>query len=159
MQGRGDCKSSRIPSASGKPAAMTLERGASAKRTQADHSRRESLMSSSPQEPRANGKTDAMFSSGSKEPGNHFKISVFKHADPSNLGRSLLEGNKDHLLSQARCDLMKQEHQVGSLNDCISDLQQQAYAQRLELHDAQHGYVVSRRERVRFASAKIKRKP
>ena len=30
---RGDCKSSRIPTVSGKPAAMILERGASAKRT------------------------------------------------------------------------------------------------------------------------------
>ena len=88
-------------------------------------------------------------SSGSKEPGNHFKSSVFKHADPSNLGRSPLEGNKDHLLSQTRSDLMKQEHQAGSLNNCISELQQQTYAQRLELQDAQHGYVESRREQVR----------
>ena len=36
----------------------TGERGASATRTQADHSRRESLMSSSPQEPRAYGKPE-----------------------------------------------------------------------------------------------------
>ena len=44
---------------------------------------------------------------------------------------------------------MKQEHQVGSLNNCISVLQQQASAQRLELQDAQHGYVESRREQDR----------
>ena len=31
----------------------------------------------------------------------------------------------------------------------ISELQQQAYAQRLELQDAQHGYIESRREQVR----------
>ena len=74
---------------------------------------------------------------------------MFKNADPSNLGRSLLEGDKDHLLSQARSDLMKQEHQLGSLKSCISELQQQAYAQRSESKDAQHGYVESRRERVR----------
>ena len=43
----------------------------------------------------------------------------------------------------------KQEHQVGSLNDCIGELQQQAYAQRLELQDAQHGCIESRREQVR----------
>ena len=36
---------------------------------------------------------------------------------PSNLRRSLLEGSKDHLLSQARSDLMKQELQVESLNN------------------------------------------
>ena len=43
-----------------------------------------------------------------------------------------------------------QEHQVGSLNNCISELQQQAYAQRLELQDAQHGHIESRREQVRL---------
>ena len=57
----------------------------------------------------------AMFSSGREEPGNQIKSSVFKHADPSNLGRSLLEGNKNHLLSQTRSEIMRQEHQVGSL--------------------------------------------
>ena len=91
---------------------------------------REGLMSSSSQEPR---KLAAMFSLGSEEQGNQFKSSVFKHADQSNLGRSLLEGNKDHLLSQARSELMRQEHQVESLNNCISELQQQTCAQRLEL--------------------------
>ena len=31
---------------------------------------------------------------------------------------------------------MKQEHQVVSLKSCINELQQQSYAQRLELQDA-----------------------
>ena len=61
------------------------------------------------------------------------RMPFFKFADPLNLGRFLLEGNKDHLLSQARVEIMKQEHQVESLNNCISQLQQQTYAQRLEL--------------------------
>ena len=52
--------------------------------------------------------------------------------------KSLLEGNKDHKFNQARSDLMKQEHHVVSLNKCISELQRQAGAQRLELQDAQH---------------------
>ena len=69
--------SSRKPTALGKLAAMIQERGASAKRTQANHSRRESLMSSSSQEPRTYGKPDATFSSGSKEPGNQLKSSIF----------------------------------------------------------------------------------
>ena len=148
-QSRGDCKSFRIPAASEKLAAMIQERGASAKRTQADL--RESLMSSSSEEPRAYGKPDAIFSSGGKEPGNLIKSSVFEHAEPSNLERSLFEGNEDHLLHQARSDLMKQEHQVGFLNDCISELQQQAYAQRLELQDVQHGCVESRREQEKLS--------
>ena len=89
------------------------------------------------------GKPAALFSSGSEEPGNQLKSSIFKNADPSNLGRSLLEGNKDHLLSQAKSELKRQEHQVGSLNNCISELQQHACAQRLELQDAQHGFIES----------------
>ena len=76
-----------------------------------------SLMSSSSQEPRASGKSAAMSSSGSAEPRNQFKSSIFKNADPSNVGRSLLEGIKDHLLSQARSDLAKQELQVEPLNN------------------------------------------
>ena len=63
--------------------------------------------------------------------------SVFRNADPANVAKSLLEGNRDHLLSQASVGLMKQGRQVGSLTICISELQQHAYAQRLELFDAQ----------------------
>ena len=148
-QNREDCKTSRMSTAPGKPAAMIQERGASAKRTQADHSRPESLMSNSSQEPIASEKFAAMFSSGNEEPGNQFKSSVFKHADPANLGRSLLEGNEDHFLSQAISEPMRQEHQVGSLTNCISELQEQAHAQRLELQDAQHGLSESRPEQIR----------
>ena len=110
-------------------------RGAIAQRTQADHSRREFWLSSSSQESRESGKPYAVFSSRSNEPGNQFENSIFKFADPSNLGRSLLEDNKDHLLNLTRSELMKQEHQVGSVNNCISELKQQAYAQGLELQD------------------------
>ena len=87
---------------------------------------------------------DALFSPRRDEPENQFESSLLKYADPSNLERSLLEGNEDHLLNQARSELMRQKHQVGSLNDCISELQQLSYAQRLELQDAQHGYVEPR---------------
>ena len=74
------------------------------------------------------------------------RVLFSKNVDPPKLGRSLLEGNKDHLLSQSRSELMKQEHRVGSLKNCIGELQQQAYDQRLELQDAQHGFFESRRE-------------
>ena len=97
MQNRQDCKSSRMPIAPEKPTAMIQERGASAKRTQADL--RETLMSSSSQEPRASGKPAALFPSRSDEPGNQFESSMFKGADLSKLGRSLLEGNKRSLVS------------------------------------------------------------
>ena len=58
-----------------------------------------------------------------------------KYADPSKLGRPLLEGNKDHLLSQARSELTMQEHQVGSFKSCINELQQQGCAQGLEFQN------------------------
>ena len=75
---------------------------------------------------------------------------MFKYADPSKLGTFLLEGNEDHLLSQARSELIRLEHQVGSLNSCINELEQQAYAQGLGLQDAHHGYIESRREQARL---------
>ena len=56
---------------------------------------------------------------------------VFRFADPAHVRKSLLDGNKDHVLNQARSELLKQEHQVGPLNNCIEELQQQAHAQRL----------------------------
>ena len=127
MQSREDYESSRMPIARGKPPALWQERGASAKRTRANF--RKGLISSSSQEPSALRKRAALFSFGSEEPGNQFKGSVFKHADSSNWWRFLLEGNEDHLLSQAKSELMRQEHQVGSLNSCINELQRQAYAQ------------------------------
>ena len=45
---------------------------------------------------------------------------------------------------------LKQEHKVESLNNCINELQQQTYAQRLELQDAHHGCVESRREQIQL---------
>ena len=89
-----------------------------------------------------------MFSSKCNEQGHQFESFVFNSADRSKLGGFLLEGNKDHLLNQARSELMKQEHQVNSINNCIGELQQQVYAPALELQDAQHGYNKSRREQV-----------
>ena len=53
----------------------------------------------------------------------------------------LLEGNKDHLLNQARSDLAKQELHVGSLNKCVGELQRQTEEERLALQDAQYGFV------------------
>ena len=45
---------------------------------------------------------------------------------------------------------MMQEYKVESLNTCMNELQQQTCAQRLELEDAHHGYVESRRGQVRL---------
>ena len=119
-------------------------------------------MSSSSQDPTSKGKPVAVFSSlnwlnqdtfsdgdefsyrhqqvfGSDEP-------FIRFSNPANVAKSLLDGNRDHLLAEARSELMKQEYKVESLNTCISELQQQTYAQRLELEDAHLVYVESRRE-------------
>ena len=109
--------------------------------------RKESLRSHSSEGQRASGKSDALYSS---EQGNLIRSSAFRNANPSNLRGSLLEGNKDHLLNQARSDLAKQELHVESLNKCIGELQRQTEEQGLELHDAQHGFVESRRGQVRL---------
>ena len=123
-------------------------------------------MTSSSRDLEVSGKRDAVFSCHSEssqntfserdrsnEPGNHFESgvhSVFRFADPSNVGKSLLDGNKDHLPNQARSELMRQEHQVGFLFHCISELQQHACAQRLEIEDAHRGYIESRRKQSRL---------
>ena len=75
---------------------------------------------------------------------------MFRLSNPANVAKSLLDGNRDHLLVEARAELMKQEHKVESLHTCIHELQQQTYVQRLELEDAHHGYVESGREQVRL---------
>ena len=45
--------------------------------------------------------------------------------NPANVAKSVFVGNRDHLLAEARSELMKQEYKVESLNTCISELQQQ----------------------------------
>ena len=53
------------------------------------------------------------------------------------------------LLTQARSEFMKQEQKVESLNWCVSELQQQTYANRKDLESAHHRDAESRREQVR----------
>ena len=76
--------------------------------------------------------------------------SIFRDANPAKVAKSLLEGNRDYLLTQTRSELMKQEQKVESLHSCISELQQQPYARRLDLEKAHHAHVASRREQVRL---------
>ena len=127
------------------PMQWSCRREVNAQFTQAK--RKESLRSHSSEGLKAWGKPDALFSS---EQGNLIRSSVFRIADPSNLRRSLLEGDKDHLLNQARSDLAEQELHVESLNKCIHELQRQTEEQRFALQDAQYGFVESRREQVRL---------
>ena len=54
---------------------------------------------------------------------------------------SALEGNKDHLPSQARSDLAKKEFHVESRNKCTGDLQKRTEAQNKALQDVQNEFV------------------
>ena len=140
------------------------EQDAFAERSQIYHSEREGLLSSSSQSLNfiGTGKPVAWLShlkrlgqdefSEREQPADVSRSneSVFRDANPANVVKSLLEGNRVHLLTQARSELMKQEDEVESLNNCINECQQQAYAQRLDLENAHHGYIEYRREHVRL---------
>ena len=84
--------------------------------------------------------------------------SIFRFSNPAYVAKSLLDWNRDHLLTQARSELMKQEHKVESLNHCMHELQQQAYAKQMDLENAHHGYVEFWREQVRLQEELVMKK-
>ena len=73
----------------------------------------------------ATGRPVALFSPKRNEQRNQTWSSVFGNAIVSNLGETLLEGNKDHLLNRGRTDLARREIHVESPNKCINDLQKE----------------------------------
>ena len=81
---------------------------------------------------------------------NQMWSSVLGNVNLSNLNGTLLEGNKDHLLSHARSDLAKRDIHVESFNKCIGDLQKRTEAQNRALQDVQNEFVESRREQTRL---------
>ena len=103
--------------------------------------------SHSSEDQRASGRQAALSSLLRNEQRNQMWSSVFGNANPSDLSGTLLEGNKDHLLSQARSDLGNRELHVESLNKCLSDLQKRTEAQNRAVQDVQNEFVESRRER------------
>ena len=139
---------------------------ANAERSQVYHSARKNLMSSSSQDPISTERPVALFSSNNRlsqetfsdredVPLRHPKVLAsnepfFRFSNPVNSSKSLLDGNRDHILAEAKSKLMKQESKVDSLDTCIRELQRQAHSQRLELDDAHCGYEESRREQVRL---------
>ena len=68
---------------------------------------------------------------------------------PSNFSGTLLEGNKDHLLSQAKSDPARKESHVESLNKCIDDLQKRTEVQDRAFQEVHNEFVESRREQAR----------
>ena len=81
----------------------------------------------------------------------------FKISYTLNVAKSRLDGDSDHILAEARSELMKQEYKVESFNTCSCEHQRQTHSQRLELDDAHVGYEESRREQVRPQEEQVMR--
>ena len=119
------------------------EREASAERSQIYHSEREGFMSRS-ELPR-HRETRRMALTLEKWSRRIFRKRALIFEEVMNrfsetltqrmLQNLFLKGNRDHLLTQARSELMKQENEVELLNNCMRELQQKAYAQRLDLEN------------------------
>ena len=60
---------------------------------------------------------------------------VFGNANLSNLSKTLLEGNKDHLMNYARTDPARRKNHFESVNKCIGDLQKRTEEQSREPQD------------------------
>ena len=72
------------------------------------------------------------------------------NANPSNFSGTLLDGNKDHLLNQAKSDLARKESHVESLNKCIDVSEKRTEAKNRALQEVQNEFVESRREQARL---------
>ena len=63
---------------------------------------------------------------------------LFRISHPENSVKSLFEGHRDHMLVEAKSEIMMQECTVDTLNTCIRELQRQAHSHRLELDGANY---------------------
>ena len=84
---------------------------------------------------------------------NQFKEKVKLHS--GSLTRKMaatlvLEEQRDHLLAEAKSEILKQECKVYLLNTSIREFQRQSHSNRLEIVYASHGYEESRREQARL---------
>ena len=61
------------------------------------------------------------------------------------------EEQRDHLLAEAKSEILKEECKVDSLNICIREFQRQARSNCLELDSANCGFEESRREQTRLS--------
>ena len=66
------------------------------------------------------------------------------------MGRSLLEGNQDHLPSKAKSELMRQEHQVGFSQMIVSVSTATCLCSEIGMTRRTTRYIESRREQVRL---------
>ena len=53
---------------------------------------------------------------------------LLRFSNPETSVKTILEGHRDHMLAEAKSEIMKQECEVDSRNTFICELQQQTYA-------------------------------
>ena len=124
------------------------------------------MMSSSSQDPKSTERPVALFSSKNRSNEETFSDRedsssghqqvlgknepLFRFSHPENSVKSLSECHRDHMLAEAKAEILKQECKVDSLNTCIRELQRQAHSHRLEMESANCEYEESRREQARL---------
>ena len=74
----------------------------------------------------------------------------FSFSDPEEAARLVREEKRDHLLAEAKSEILKQECKVDTLSICIREFQRQAHPNRLEIYCASQGNEESRTEQARL---------
>ena len=75
---------------------------------------------------------------------------MFRFSDREDAARSVLEEQRDHLFTEAKSEILKQECKVHLLDTTIRELQRQVHSNRLEMDHVNYGYEESRREQARL---------
>ena len=73
-----------------------------------------------------------------------------RFSDPEEAARLVLEEQGDHLLEEAKSEILMQECKVDTPDTCIREFQRQAHSNRLNMDNGNYGYQESRREQARL---------
>ena len=88
--------------------------------------------------------------SSGHQPGQGKDETLFRFSDREEAARLVLEEQRDHLLPEAKYEILKQECKVDSLITCTREFQRQARSIRLEMDYVHCTYEESRREQPDF---------
>ena len=128
------------------------EREASADRSRVYHSFKENSVSSHLTSENVQGNLPPHregISSG-HQPAQGKDETFFRFSDPEEPARFVLEEQRDHLIAEAKSEILKQECKVDTLNTCIREFQGQVHSNRLEMDSVNDGYGESRRVRAKL---------
>ena len=82
---------------------------------------------------------------------------LFRFSVPKGAARLVLEEPRDHLLAEAKSEILKQECEVDSPDTSIREFQIQAHSNRLEIYYVNYGYEEFRREQARLHEEWVQR--